>query len=184
MGYRLAAAEQLTTGHPSSGARLLRPLVKGGPIRFLKLLKLSLMGSPDLRGRQVELRHMILSLDKITRLIFSYAKSNLKSSTSPVSIASEEAAVLVGLKKEAAILPTGIRGGHCSVVPSATRPRSGNGRNYKAPRLREAEKTFEDLASGDEGPRPTSESRRLGINAPFLWRTPLVILGTSNSLLK
>ncbi len=41
-----AAAEQLTTGHPSSGARLLRPLVKGGPIRFLKLLKLSLIGIP------------------------------------------------------------------------------------------------------------------------------------------
>src|SRR5262249_7854372 len=72
------AAEQLAESQPAA-ARLLRPLVKGGPIHFLKLLKLSLIGSPDLREKQLELRRMILSLDKITRLIFSYAKAHLKS---------------------------------------------------------------------------------------------------------
>src|SRR6516164_9332033 len=95
-----AATEQLAAGQPSTGARLLRPLVKGGPIRFLKLLKLSLIGSPDLREKQLELRRMILSLDKITRLIFSYARAYLKSSAS-VAIASGETAVLGGLKKAA-----------------------------------------------------------------------------------
>src|SRR5215469_18692182 len=94
------AAEQLAASQPSAGARLLRPLVKGGPIHFLKLLKLSLIGSPDLHGKQIQLRRMILSLDKITRLIFSYAKAHLKSSAS-VAIASGETAVLGGLKKAA-----------------------------------------------------------------------------------
>src|SRR5215472_10057126 len=84
-----AATEELATSQPSAGAHLLRPLVKGGPIRFLKLLKPSLIESSELRKKQVELRRMILGLDKITRLIFSYSKSRLKSSTSE-AIASGE----------------------------------------------------------------------------------------------
>jgi multidrug resistance protein MdtO len=140
------AAEQLAARQPSAGARLLRPLVKGGPIHFLKLLKLSLIGSPDLREKQLELRRMILSLDKITRLIFSYAKAYLKSSGS-VAIASGETAVLGGLKKqaqsfrqefEAGFVPSG------SAIRSATET-AGN----IAPRLQEAENTLQDLAGGD-----------------------------------
>ena len=141
-----AATEQLTTSQPSAGAQLLRPLVKGGPIRFLKLLKLSLIESRDLRGKQVELRRMILSLDKITRLIFSYAKAHLKSSAS-VAIASGETAILGGLKKEAQSFQQEFEAGF---VPSrtATRPAMETAGNI-APQLLEAENTLQDLAGGD-----------------------------------
>src|ERR1700746_582525 len=47
-----AATEQLTRSQTSAGAQLLRPLVKGGPIRLLKLLKLSLIESRALHGKQ------------------------------------------------------------------------------------------------------------------------------------
>jgi multidrug resistance protein MdtO len=140
------AAEQLAASQPSAGARLLRPLVESGPIRFLKLLKLSLIGSPDLRGKQIQLRRMILSLDKITRLIFSYARAHLKSSTS-VAIASGETAVLGGLKKAAQSFEEEFEAGF---VPSgtATRPATETAGTI-APRLREAENTLQDLAGGD-----------------------------------
>src|ERR1700741_4211178 len=42
------ALTALTDGSPSSARRLLRPLVKRGPVRLLKLLKLSLIEAPDL----------------------------------------------------------------------------------------------------------------------------------------
>ena len=141
-----AATEELATSRPSAGAHLLRPLVKGGPIRFLKLLKLSLIGSPDLRGKQVQLRRMILSLDKITRLIFSYAKAHLKSSAS-VAIASGETAVLGGLKKEAQSFQQEFEAGFVP-SPTATRP-TAEPAGIIAPGLREAENTFQDLAGGD-----------------------------------
>jgi multidrug resistance protein MdtO len=141
-----AAAEQLATSQPSAGTQLLRPLVKRGPIRFLKLLKLSLIESRDLRGKQVELRRMILSLDKITRLIFSYAKARLKSSAS-VAIASKETAILGGLKKEAQSFQQEFEAG---LVPSctATRPAMETAGNIGL-RLLEAENTLQDLAGGD-----------------------------------
>jgi multidrug resistance protein MdtO len=53
---------QLIMGSPSA-AGLLRPLAKRGPIRLLKLLKLSLIDSPDLREKEVQLRRLILSVD-------------------------------------------------------------------------------------------------------------------------
>ena len=141
-----AATEELATSKPSAGAHLLRPLVKGGPIRFLKLLKLSSIESGDLREKQMELRRMILSLDKITRLIFSYAKARLKSSAS-VTIASGETAVLGGLKKEAQSLQQEFEAG---LVPSctATQPPTETAGTI-APRLREAESTLQDLAGRD-----------------------------------
>jgi multidrug resistance protein MdtO len=139
------AAEQLAASQPAA-ARLLRPLVKGGPIRFLKLLKLSLIGSPDLREKQLELRRMILSLDKITRLIFSYAKAHLKSPGS-VAIASGETAVLGGLEKQAQSFRQEFEAGF---VPSATATRSATETAGNiAPRLQEAENTLQDLAGGD-----------------------------------
>jgi multidrug resistance protein MdtO len=140
------ATEQLTTRQPSAATHLLRPLVKGGPIRILKLLKLSSIESGDLREKQMELRRMILSLDKITRLIFSYAKARLKSSVS-VAVASGEIAVLGGLRKGAESFRQEFKAGF---VPSctATQPATETAGNI-APGLLEAENTFQDLAGGD-----------------------------------
>jgi multidrug resistance protein MdtO len=141
-----AATEQLTTSQAPAGVQLLRPLVKCGPIRFLKLLKLSLIESRDLRGKQVQLRRMILSLDKIARLIFSYGRAQLKSSTS-IAIASRETAILSGLKEKAECFRQEFEAGF---VPSctATRPAMETAGNI-APQLLEAEYTLHDLAAGD-----------------------------------
>jgi multidrug resistance protein MdtO len=141
-----AAAVQLTTNQTSAGAQLLRPLVKSGPIRTLKLLKLSLLASRDLRGKQVELTRMILGLDKITRLLFSYAKARLNSSA-PVVIPSREAAILSGLQKEAESFQEEFA---ASFLPSCTptRPAMETAENI-APQLLEAENALQDLAGGD-----------------------------------
>jgi uncharacterized membrane protein YccC len=129
---------------------LLRPLVKGGLIRLLKLLKLSLIASRDLRRKQVELTRMILSLDKITRLLFSYAKTRLRSSAA-VAIASSEIAILTGLKEEAESFQQEFEAGF---VPSghATRPAMETTGNI-APQLLEAENTLHlNLAGADAEP--------------------------------
>jgi multidrug resistance protein MdtO len=143
------ATEQLTTSQTSAGAQLLRPLVKGGPIRLLKLLKLSLIESRVLHGKQAELTRMILSLDKITRLLFSYAKTHLKSSAA-VAIASRETAILSGLKKEAEFFQQEFAAGFVPAGP-ATRPAMETAENI-APQLLEAENTLQDLARGDAEP--------------------------------
>jgi multidrug resistance protein MdtO len=142
-----AATEQLTTSQSSAGAHLLRPLVKGGPIRLLKLLKLALIESRGLRGKQVELTRLILSLDKITRLLFSHAKTRLKSS---VAVDSRETAILSGLKKEAESFQQEFAAGFVPAGP-ATRPPMETAENI-APQLLEAENTLQDLAGGDEEP--------------------------------
>jgi multidrug resistance protein MdtO len=141
-----AATEQLAASQPSAGSQLLRPLVKGGPNRFLKLLKLSLIESYDLRPKQVQLRRLILSLDKITRLIFSYSRAQPKLSA-PIAIATRETAVLDGLKAEAQRFQQEFEAGS---VPSrtATQPAMETAGNI-APRLLEAENTFQDLAGVD-----------------------------------
>jgi multidrug resistance protein MdtO len=144
-----AATEQLAIGQTSPVAQLLRPLVKGGPIRLLKLLKLSLIESRVLHGKQAELTRMILSLDKITRLLFSYAKTRLKSSAAG-AIASRETAILSGLKKEAESFQREFEAG---LVPScnATRPAMGTAASI-APQLLEAENALQDLAGADAEP--------------------------------
>jgi multidrug resistance protein MdtO len=144
-----AAAEQLTTSQTSAGVQLLRPLVEGGPIRLLKLLKLSLLESRDLRRKQVELTRMILSLDKIARLVFSYAKARLKSSAA-IAIASRETAILSRLKKEAESFRQEFAAGFLPSSP-ATRPAMETAENI-APQLLEAENAFQDLARGDAEP--------------------------------
>jgi multidrug resistance protein MdtO len=144
-----AATEQLTTNQTSAGARLLGPLVKGGPIRLLKLLKLSLIESRDLHGKQGELTRMILSLDKITRLLFSYAKTRLKSSAA-VAIASRETAVLSGLKREAESFQQEFEAGFVA-SSHATRPAMETAENI-APQLLEAENALQDLAGADTEP--------------------------------
>jgi multidrug resistance protein MdtO len=161
-----AATEQLTTSQPSAGVRLLRPLVKGGPIRFLKLLKLSLIESRDLREKQVQLRRMILCLDKITRLIFSYARAQLKSSAS-LAIASGETAVLGGLKKEAQCFQREFEAGF---VPSctATRPAMETAGDI-APQLLETENTLQDLAAGDAEPENHPQKAASARHRPSLF---------------
>jgi multidrug resistance protein MdtO len=140
------ATEQFTTSQTSAGAQLLRPLVKGGPNRLLKLLKLSLLESRDLHGKQAELTRMILSLDKITRLLFSYGKTCLKSSTT-IAVASRETVILSGLKKEAESFQQEFEAGF---VPSSnvTRPAIETDQNI-APKLLEAKYALQDLARGD-----------------------------------
>jgi multidrug resistance protein MdtO len=141
-----AATEQLASSRSLASAQLLRPLVKRGPIRFLKLLKLSLIESHDLRRKQVQLRRMILGLDKITRLIFSYARAQPKLSAQ-IAIATREIAALDGIKEEAQRFQQEFEAGS---VPSyiATRPATETAGNI-ALRLREAENTLQDLAGAD-----------------------------------
>jgi multidrug resistance protein MdtO len=141
-----AAAEQLTTSRRSAGVQLLRPLVKSGPIRFLKLLKLSLIESRDLRGKQVQLRRMILSLDKITRLVSSYARIQPNSSTH-IGVSSRETAILGGLKEKAQCFQREFEAG---LIPSRTvTPPAIETTGEIAPQLLEAENTLRDLAAED-----------------------------------
>jgi multidrug resistance protein MdtO len=161
-----AATEQLATSQSSAGAQLLCPLVKRGPIRFLKLLKLSLIESRDLREKQVRLRRMILSLDKITRLIFSYARAHPKSSAS-VAIASKDKAILDGLKEKAQCFQREFEAGF---APSNAAPRplietAGN----IAPQLLEAENTLEDLAAGDAEPENHARNAAAARRKPSLF---------------
>jgi multidrug resistance protein MdtO len=167
------ATEQLTTSQPSAGADLLRPLVKGGPVRILKLLKLSSIESGDLREKQAELRRLILSLDKITRLGFSYAKARLKSAVS-IAVASGETAVLGGLKEEAQRFQREFAAGS---VPSGTmaRPAMATDGNV-ARQLREAENTFQDLAGGDaesgDHPEKAAAGRKHSLFVADAFRNP------------
>lgn len=151
VGWRAvsAAVEQLTISQTAAGAQLLRPLVKGGPIRLLKLLKLSLLESRDLRGKQVELKRMIFSLDKIARLLFSYANARLKSSVS-VDVASTEVAILGGLRKEAESFQQEFAANRLP-SPTLTPPAMETAANI-APQLLEVENALQDLAGGDPEP--------------------------------
>jgi multidrug resistance protein MdtO len=142
-----AASERLTTGSPSEVEVLLRPLARGGPIRLLKLLKLSSLESPALRGKQVQLRRLILGLDKIAKLLFSYTRARLKASA-PVAT-SAETAILERLhqrfeyfrrKFEAGLVPSDL---------SATSLEKADG--FAALQLVEAENTVGDLADGSAG---------------------------------
>ena len=85
--------KRLSSGSPAGSQRLLRPLAKTGPIRLLKLLKLSLLETGRLREKEAELRRLIVALDKTARLIFSYSDMLLKSSGT-ASISSTEKAIL------------------------------------------------------------------------------------------
>jgi multidrug resistance protein MdtO len=139
-----AATEQLAAGQPSVGAHLLRPWVKSGPSGFLKLLKLSLIESRDLGGKQVDLRRAVLSLDKIVRLIFSYARAQRQSPASD-AVVSGETAILSGLKQDAQHFQNEFQAG---LVPSY----SGNWADPEttgdiAPQLLEAESTMKDLGA-------------------------------------
>ncbi|MBV8378216.1 MAG: hypothetical protein JO279_14565, partial [Verrucomicrobia bacterium] len=140
-----AASAQLSTGSLAAGMTLLRPRAKSGPTRFLKLLKLSLMESPGLKGKQVQLRRLILSLDKITKLIFSYGCARQRSS-GVVEFASSDTVVLEEINRrsegfrrefEAGSVPSGAS--KFAAIKAAD--------SFPALQLVEVENTFDDLAN-------------------------------------
>jgi hypothetical protein len=68
-------------------------LAEAGPIRLLKLLKLSLLETHRLRQKQNELTRLIVALDRIAKLTFSYSGRLFKSGGT-ASISSSEKAIL------------------------------------------------------------------------------------------
>ncbi len=160
-GWRAVAAAttELTIGSPSAARTLLRPLVKGGPIRLLKLLKLSLLEAPGLRLKQAQLMRMILSLDKIAKLTFSYAGALLKS-PDLVAISSAEKAILGQLTENAEHFEQEFAAGF---VPSSIATLSAKKTigGFPAAKLAEAESTLEDLVAKDtEDQEPKAPSRQ------------------------
>jgi multidrug resistance protein MdtO len=173
-GWRAVAAAttELTIGSPSAARSLLRPLAKRGPIRLLKLLKLSLVEAPGLGRKQAQLMRMILSLDKIAKLTFSYAGALLKS-PGLIAISSAEKAILDRLTENAeqfeqefaaGFVPSGVttdsavREGHA--LPSETTSAVRDGRALPV-KLAEAQSTLEDLVAKDtEDQEPKAASRQ------------------------
>jgi multidrug resistance protein MdtO len=174
-GTVVAATTELTTGSPFAARSLLRPLAKRGPIRLLKLLKLSLIAAPGLRLKQAQLMRMILSLDKIAKLTFSYAGALLKS-PGPVPISSAEKAILGQLKENsehfgqefaAGFVPSGVTTSSAARDGRALASETsavGDGRaqpGFQAVKLAEAQSTLEDLVTKDtEDQEPKAASRQ------------------------
>src|SRR5258708_5013358 len=168
-GWRAVAAAttELTIGSPSAARSLLRPLAKRGPISLLKVLKLSLIDAPGLRLKQAQLMRMILSLDKIAKLTFSYAGALLKS-PSRLPISSAEKASLGRLTENAEHFEQEFAAGF---VPSSIAtlstvregpalPSSKTTGGFPAAKLAEAESTLEDLVAKDtEEQEPKAASR-------------------------
>jgi multidrug resistance protein MdtO len=149
------AANQLREGSPVAGRRLLQPLAKLGPLRLLKLLKLSLLETHGLRPKQKELTRLILTLDKTSKLIFSYSGRRLTGPSAAASSSSEKA-MLGRVAENAEYLEREFADGF---VPSGQNEReqspvaAGNGNERQraedsAPlELIEAEQTLADLAT-------------------------------------
>ena len=154
-----AATTELTIGSPSAASSLLRPLVKRGPIRLLKLLKLSLPETTGLGLKQAQLMRMILSLDKIARLTFSYAGALLKT-PSLLPISSAEKAILGQLSENAGRFEQEFAAGFVPsnvAILSAKETTAG----FSAAKLAEAESTLEDLVAKDTKDRePKAVSRQ------------------------
>lgn len=151
------AAKQLKDDSTATGRKILRPLAKLGPIRLLKLLKLSLMETHGLRPKQKELTRLILALDKITKLTFSYAWRPLKSASA--SISSSEKLILERVAENAEHFAREFADGF---VPSEVMPVSSEERdeNYLSPKLIEAERTIDDLVSAPEEVHQTTPAPR------------------------
>jgi multidrug resistance protein MdtO len=145
-----SALTQLIDGSPADATRFLHPLVKRGPARLLKLLKLSLLEAPDLRPKQTELMRLILALDKTARLIFSH--SARLSTHDSISVA--EKAILGRLKEKADYFEREFRNGFVPSGPSSGRNERERARTSEngsaALPLIEAERTLEDLAAQSE----------------------------------
>ncbi|MFZ0504756.1 MAG: FUSC family protein [Chthoniobacterales bacterium] len=142
-----SALTALIDGSPVATRRLLRPLVKGGPTRLLKLLKLSLIEAHDLRQKQTELTHLILALDKTARLIFSHSiRLSAHDSLSPA-----EKAILGRLKEQAEYFKSEFLAGFVPSPPVSV-PSEERNEDSLPPKVIEAERTLEDLAvPPDEG---------------------------------
>jgi multidrug resistance protein MdtO len=142
------AAKQLSDGSTIVGLRLLRPLAKQGPLRLLKLLKLSLLETHKLRPKQKELTRLILALDKIAKLTFSNWGRRLQS-PGVASISSSEKAILGRIAENAEYFEREFADGF---VPSAVIPIHSQERteNSLPPKLIEAERTLEDLRRSPE----------------------------------
>jgi multidrug resistance protein MdtO len=144
---------QLMMGSPSAKG-LLRPLAKRGPIRLLKLLKLSLLESSDLREKEVQLRRLILSVDKIAKLISSYARARWESSP-PAAIAPAEAGILDVLNKDSQTFRQQLEAGF---VPSGAQIGSTKKSADDSPALQlvEAANTIADFADRSREPKNPS----------------------------
>ncbi|MBV9733409.1 MAG: FUSC family protein [Verrucomicrobia bacterium] len=155
------ALKQLMDDSPAAARRSLRPLVKRGPVRLLKLLKLSLIEAPNLGPKQTELTRLILALDKIVRLLISYST---RPSGDPLS--SADNVILNRLKERAEHFETQFVDGFmlfdgdgpepspAAAAPNDARQRADNSGTLQ---LVEAERTLEDLAapSGEASKKKT-----------------------------
>ncbi|HYY26403.1 MAG TPA: FUSC family protein, partial [Chthoniobacterales bacterium] len=154
------ATERLTTSPSSVGAESLGPLVKAGPTPSLKLLKLSLIESRDLRQKKVQLSRMILGLDKIARLLFSCAGDRLKSVGFGLP-GSEETAILAGLNEKAHQIRRDFESGFI-LAWNAIKLSTGSATGV-SPKLVEAANTLSDLAAEraatEDRPQRTAGSR-------------------------
>ena len=151
------AAKQLKDDSTAAGRKFLRPLAKLGPSRLLKFLKLSLLETHGLRPKQKELTRLIMALDKITKLTFSYACRPSKSASA--SISSSEKVILERVAENADHFAREFADGF---VPSAVMPVSSEERdgNYLSPKLIEAERTIDDLVSAPEEVHQTTPAPR------------------------
>jgi multidrug resistance protein MdtO len=174
-----AATKELTIGSPSAARNLLRPLVKRGPIRLLKLLNLSLREAPSLRRKHPQLMRLILGLDKIAKLTFSYTGAPLKS-PDLVATSFTEKAILDRLAENAehfeqefaaGFVPSrlakhpAVRDGHA--LPSSQKTIGG----LPVLKLAEAENTLEDLVTKDTPDRepkaPSGQKKSLLVADAF-----------------
>jgi multidrug resistance protein MdtO len=153
-----SAAKQLKDDSTAAGRKFLRPLAKLGPIRLLKLLKLSLLDTHRLGPKQKELTRLILALDKITKLTFSYSGGLLKSA-GVTSASSSEKAILERVAENADHFAREFADGFVpsSVIPGSSEDR---GENSLSPKLTEAERTIDDLVSAPEEVHETTPATR------------------------
>lgn len=161
------AAKQMSDDSSAAGRRLLSPLAKTGPLRLLKLLKLSLLETHDLRPKQKQLTRLILALDKMAKLTFSYSGSRL-ASTSAATIPSAEKTILRRVGEKAEYFGKEFADGF---VPSGENERERTGKGAisesaggpAALQLVEAEYTLQDLAMKDaaaDQPKANSGSKK------------------------
>jgi multidrug resistance protein MdtO len=145
---------ELSDGSPVAARRLLRPLVKRGPTRLLKLLKLSLIEAPELRPKQAELTRLILTLDKTARLLFSHSAKRLRSTGD--SISSADKAILDRLRDNAqyferefldGFVPSGESERESSPAAAGSANEQERAEDSASLQLIEAERTLEDLGA-------------------------------------
>jgi hypothetical protein len=160
------ALKELSNGSPAASRRLLRTLTKAGPIRLLKLLKLSLWETGRLRQKRIDLTRSIVALDKIAKLTFSYS-GRLLNSDGAAAISSSEKATLRRVARAAeyferefadGFVPSGTGGTSASPIESARLQSSrstGTSLTSAALPLAEAESTVEDLVAPPEENRET-----------------------------